>query len=142
MEVAARSGSSFFQTFVFALGNRRGLLIFLLVALLSLLVKVLLATRGYNYDFESYTIVAELVEEGKNVYAETFRYNYGPIWFYVLWLLKMISGSLFRYSLPFFLGVVDICIAGILWRFRYRAAALVFSAFSVGNAHQWVSQSI
>ena len=52
MEVAARSGSFFFQTFVFALGNRRGLLIFLLVALLSLLVKVLLATRGYNYDFE------------------------------------------------------------------------------------------
>lgn len=123
---------SFFQTFVFALGNRRGLLIFLLVALLSLLVKVLLATRGYNYDFESYTIVAELVEEGKNVYAETFRYNYGPIWFYVLWLLKMISGSLFRYSLPFFLGVVDICIAGILWRFRYRAAALVFLLSPLG----------
>lgn len=123
---------SFFQTFDFALGNRRGTLVFLLVALFSLSTKLWLATRGYNYDFESYNIVAELVEEGKNVYAETFRYNYGPIWFYVLWFLKMISGPLFRYSLPLFLGIIDICIAGILWRLRYRAAALIFLLSPLG----------
>lgn len=123
---------SFFQTFGFALENRRGPLIFLLVALFSLLAKLLLATRGYNYDYESYRIVAELVGEGKNVYAETFRYNYGPIWFYVLYFLKMISGSLFRYSLPLFLGIIDICIAGILWRLRYRAAALIFLLSPLG----------
>lgn len=123
---------SFSQTFVFSLRNRRGILVFLLVALFSLLAKLLLAMRGYNYDFESYKIVAALVEEGKNVYAETFRYNYGPIWFYVLWVLKMISGSLFRYSLPLFLGIVDICTAGILWRLRYRAAALIFLLSPLG----------
>ncbi len=123
---------SFIQTFSFSLENRRALWFFSVAAIFSLLAKLLMASRGYNFDFESYNIVANLIDQGKNVYAETHRYNYGPIWFYILWFLKTISGSLFRYSLPFFLGMADICIAGILWRLRYRPAALIFLLSPLG----------
>lgn len=38
---------------------------------------------GSCFDFESYCIVGELVTQFKNVYAETTRYNYGPIFFII-----------------------------------------------------------
>lgn len=38
---------------------------------------------GSGFDFESYCIVGELVTQFKNVYAETSRYNYGPIFFII-----------------------------------------------------------
>lgn len=38
---------------------------------------------GSTFDFESYCIVGKLVNEGKNVYAGTTRYNYGPIFFLI-----------------------------------------------------------
>lgn len=36
---------------------------------------------GHNFDFDSYCIVGELASAGKNIYANTTRYNYGPVWF-------------------------------------------------------------
>ena len=38
---------------------------------------------GSGFDFESYCIVGDLVCDWKNVYAETTRYNYGPIFFMI-----------------------------------------------------------
>lgn len=38
---------------------------------------------GSGFDFESFCIVGELVSHFKNVYAETTRYNYGPIFFLI-----------------------------------------------------------
>lgn len=38
---------------------------------------------GSGFDFESYCIVGDLVSRFKNVYAETTRYNYGPIFFLI-----------------------------------------------------------
>lgn len=38
---------------------------------------------GSGFDFQSYCIVGELVTDWKNVYAETTRYNYGPIFFMI-----------------------------------------------------------
>lgn len=38
---------------------------------------------GSGFDFDSYCIVGELVSQFKNVYAETARYNYGPIFFLI-----------------------------------------------------------
>lgn len=52
-------------------------------------------TIGYNYDFESYCIVGKLAGNFHNVYAETTRYNYGPVFF-------CIQGLLYRFS--FFLS--------------------------------------
>lgn len=56
---------------------------------------------GYNYDFESYQIVSKLVSQGKNVYAETFRYNYGPAWALLLGLFRLIANNLSNTDLSF-----------------------------------------
>lgn len=34
---------------------------------------------GHNMDFEAYCVVGEIMSKLKNVYAETDRYNYGPV---------------------------------------------------------------
>ena len=41
-----------------------------------------------NFDQVSYEIVAEIMRRGGNVYAETSRYNYTPLWSYVLLILN------------------------------------------------------
>lgn len=46
---------------------------------------------GSGFDFESYCIVGELVTDWKNVYAETTRYNYGPIFFMIQGLSYAVS---------------------------------------------------
>ena len=47
-----------------------------------------------NYDSQSYRIVADIVSRGGNVYAETPRYNYSPVWMYILYFLNVISQGL------------------------------------------------
>lgn len=70
-----------------------------------------------NYDLTSYDIVSNLVLSKQNVYAQTVRYNYSPIWFYLLALFKIIA-NVFRLPFPFivrsFLTLVDLAIALVL----------------------------
>lgn len=94
---------------------------------------MLCATRGHNYDFDSYLIVAEITERGDNVYAETARYNYGPVWFHLLHILKQIASILpgdatpvFRYLLAGFLSLVDL---GIFFTLRREADDLASALF-------------
>ena len=117
---------SFIQTVQHGLQYGRGLPIFIGVAILSVLLRLWAGCLGWNFDFDSYQIVAEIVEKGKCVYAETYRYNYGPIWFYVLRGLKLVFGIFFREGLILFLSCCDIGIAAVLWKKRYRFAALLF----------------
>ncbi len=42
------------------------------------------SSLGHTYDFDSYRLVANAITYGKNVYAWTPRYNYGPVWFNLL----------------------------------------------------------
>lgn len=44
-----------------------------------------------NYDQASYQIVADIMQSGRNVYAETSRYNYSPVWMYILHSLNSIA---------------------------------------------------
>jgi hypothetical protein len=55
------------------------------VVLLALALRLILAftTQG-NYDMRSYEVVKGIAARGGNVYAETHRYNYSPVWFGVL----------------------------------------------------------
>ena len=48
-------------------------------------------TLGHNFDFDSYRVVADLMAQGKNVYASTDRYNYGPVWFTVIHALDVLA---------------------------------------------------
>jgi len=69
--------------------------------------------RGYNFDFESYQLVVAADEQGLTPW-QTNRYNYGPIWFYILEIFDWTSqktGVGFRHQIVLFLTFADICIS-------------------------------
>jgi hypothetical protein len=102
--------------------------------LVSLTLKMLIATAGNNYDIESFQIVSDTVLQGKTVYAETYRYNYGPIWAYVAAGIRYVqihvfvndSMGLFHMLLAAFLGYIDVLIGLALASRFSTAAGLVF----------------
>jgi hypothetical protein len=98
---------------------------------LGIAVRLAAALFSYNFDVESYQIVASLMQRGENVYAFTPRYNYGPVWFWILHLLDSLSqwfsdpASAFRFLIAVFLTFVDLGIFVVMWRrFGRDAAAL------------------
>ena len=97
------------------------------------LIRLAAAYRGYNFDIASYRIVADIAARSGNVYVETQRYNYGPIWFYILSFLDNlpfpISDPLLslRWKISSFLTLVDITIATCLYRwYGIKVATLFF----------------
>ncbi|MDP3001233.1 MAG: hypothetical protein Q8N47_27370, partial [Bryobacterales bacterium] len=105
----------------------------------SVAVKLALATLGHNLDLESYQIVSGLMEQGKSVYANTQRYNYGPIWAFVVsglaWLSNLIgwdAGEGFHVLVAAFLAATDVLIGLALAMAYSHAAALVFLLAPVG----------
>ncbi len=109
----------FTRTLVTKIKRNKGLI--LLVAL-SLLVRLTIHTLGFNYDFESFTVVAKLINGGKNIYATTQRYNYGPIWFLLLGLFYKISLFFLNWEIVFRLLIIttlivaDVVIAVFLYK--------------------------
>lgn len=108
-------------------------LLFIAALSLGIFLRLLAATRGHNFDVESYWLVGDIFNEGGNVYAETRRYNYGPVWFFIVSYFHKISVlfddpfTFFRYAITFLLTLVDIGIAFWLKRqFGYKAAILFF----------------
>lgn len=89
--------------------------LFFILFVTGLLVRLLLAAHYYgNYDQESYEIVANIMQNGGNVYAETIRYNYSPFWSYLLLFLKNLSdySSLaFHFVIRSFLTICDLILA-------------------------------
>lgn len=78
--------------------NRRRFSTFLLVLGVGLAVRLILAWGLYgNYDMSSYDLVTEILHQGGNVYAETTRYNYSPLW---MGVLAITSASANWLSLP------------------------------------------
>lgn len=101
-----------------------------LVVLIGVALRFLVMRRGHNFDFDSYRIVVEIMSRGGNVYAETERYNYGPVWFLLLDAMERIAQALrqpelFRYLLVSLLTLADLGIFAILYRkFSPRVAYL------------------
>ena len=87
-------------------------------AAVGLGLRAWLAWDGYgNYDQTSWEIVADVVLRGGNVYTETSRYNYGPLWFLVLALLRrlqLLSGLPFHFFIRGFLTLVDAANAAVI----------------------------
>jgi hypothetical protein len=88
---------------------------------------------SYNFDVESYEIVVNAMRRGEIVYAVTPRYNYGPVWFWILHLLDSLSkwfsdpASAFRFLIAVFLTFVDLGIFVVIWRrFGRDTAVLAF----------------
>jgi hypothetical protein len=78
-----------------------------------------------NFDAASYEIVAGIVERGGNVYAETSRYNYSPVWSFVLLVLHQLPVS-FRFAVGGFLSLVDAANAYLIFLIAGPVAALVY----------------
>jgi hypothetical protein len=105
---------------------RLGIALFLLLAVSSTIAKVFLSGLGHNFDLESWKLFSDLVRNGKNVYAETYRNPYGPIWAYLCagagYVQAHFFGSEslvgFHRLLALFLSMVDVAIAVLLAR-RY-----------------------
>lgn len=57
--------------------------VFIVICALGIMARFFVMQLGHNYDFESYMIVGDIVSKGGNVYAETYRYNYGFVFFFI-----------------------------------------------------------
>lgn len=92
------------------------------IILISILFRLLISKIGYTYDLESYHIVGKLINAGKNIYAETDRYNYSPLWALTLGFIKNVSyvfdnnELFFRVFIIILLSFADVFIAFWLWR--------------------------
>jgi hypothetical protein len=102
------------------------------VLLTGIMLRYLVMFWGHNYDFDSYCIVGRLVSESKNVYANTSRYNYGPMFLYIQGLCYKLSLLTPNYLLTYRLLIVfilclgDIGIACFLYKKYSPAIAFVF----------------
>lgn len=76
---------------------------------LAWLGRLFFAHLGYNFDMESYDIVADIILKGQSVYHETTRYNYAPIWAYMLGGLKFLT-SFFSNDINVFHYFVVTCL--------------------------------
>jgi hypothetical protein len=91
---------------------------------LGLGLRLWVSTLGYNYDVESYNIVAQHVQNSESVYAYTHRYNYGIFWACILSALKSLQNWLFvgdniqdfHFLIAAFLSLADVAIAYLIGR--------------------------
>jgi len=102
---------------------------------LGLAVRVLfLRAFSGNYDLESFGTAVSILRRGGDLYLETTRYNYSPVWAHVLLGLDVLAdriGCSFGTALGALLLVVDALTARVLYRLagggrRGTAAALLF----------------
>lgn len=101
-----------------------------LAVLVGLGLRILLAWAYYgNYDQQSYEIVQGIVRTGGNVYAETSRYNYSPLWSFLLAGLDW-AGNVLSWpdhaTIRIFLTLVDALTAYVLLRVSGALAAAIF----------------
>jgi len=95
------------------------LLFFVLAAVLIGLAGrfYLIMTYVGNYDYYSYDIVAGIVSRGGNIYVETNRYNYSPVWAFILLGLGRIMDRIhvpYHVVIRTFLTIVDLIDAAII----------------------------
>ncbi len=89
-----------------------------------------------NYDYQSFSDVVAILKRGGDLYLDTARYNYSPVWAHVLLALDAAAariGCSLAATLGAFLLAVDAATAVLLHRLagggrRGAAAALLFFA--------------
>jgi hypothetical protein len=113
--------------------------VFVAAIAVGLAGRIALAAAGHNYDLESWQLVAGLCSEGKSVYASTTRYNYGPIWAWVVSGLMQLAGLLrvgpgegFHILVAAFLGTVDVLVSVVVVSGYSYTAGLVFLLAPIG----------
>jgi hypothetical protein len=90
-----------------------------LIILAGTIIRLVLAAAAFgNFDMDSYEIVVGIAHRGVNVYAETERYNYSPVWLMILIAFKQIQIAMpvvhFHFIVKSFLCCVDLLTLGVL----------------------------
>lgn len=113
--------------------ERRRWRTFVAVCAVAVALRLAVSQAGYNYDLASWDLVSKLVVEGKSVYANTFRYPYGPTGAYLLGLVRLIAGLLgmntiqgFHLLVAALLSTADLGLGYLLWRFFGLAEACFY----------------
>jgi hypothetical protein len=101
--------------------------------LTGIVLRMALTLHGHNYDVLSYRIVADIMANGGNVYQQTERYNYAPIWFWTLHLLDLLPSFgldaivVLRTKVAALLTLTDVGIfVFLLQRYDLRIATFFF----------------
>jgi len=100
-----------------------------IVTIVGLAARWWTATLGTNYDMKSWFIAVDIMRHGGCVYAETGRYNYGPVWFFILYGLDILAAQreeVLRYLVTTLLSFVDLGIFLVLLRRAGLLAATLF----------------
>jgi hypothetical protein len=115
----------------------------------SVLTKICLASLGHNYDVYAYRSVSDILNRGRSVYADSDRYNYAPIW---AWLvsgfghlapgasdetfirgqLAATNGEYFHLWVAGFLATIDVLIALLIAVSYSWIGAMVFLLAPIG----------
>jgi Glycosyltransferase family 87 len=106
----------------------------LLVLVLAARLVLAAGFRG-NYDSESFRIVADAVLSGQNVYAATERYNYSPVWAFVvagLWRLTKPDFARFVFALGLLATAADLAGAVLVHRIARRLGRSPGEAWRAG----------
>ena len=90
-----------------------------MVIVAGTLIRLIFAGVMYgNFDMQSYDMVTNIFSVGRNVYATTTRYNYSPVWLWILYALKQLKFPLlhvpFNIVVKLFLCCVDLLTLGVL----------------------------
>jgi hypothetical protein len=99
---------------------------------LGIVLRIWVSSFGHNYDVNSYAVVASIVDAGENVYAETHRYNYGPVWLHVIGAASRTARAwndqfgFFTLLLTSLLTLVDLGLFFVLKRRAGDGVALLF----------------
>lgn len=108
--------------------SRNQAILMSIVVVAGIAARIAVSLRGHNYDFDSYRVVVDARKQGLSPW-QTNRYNYGPIWSYVLYSFDFIQRTLsipFRAQIISLLTVADLVIAYFIWRFSGLGLACVF----------------
>ena len=115
-----------------AIGNT-----FILLCVAGVALRLIAASAGDNYDMESWWIASEAFNHGESIYSATHRYNYGPIWFYILGGLRNLSAmtgddtiTRFHLFIAAFLSLVDLSLGAFILR---RKGKLTLAALFILN---------
>lgn len=106
--------------------------IFVAAVLLGIVLRISVSSLGHNFDLESYVVVASVVDAGENVYNETNRYNYGPVWLHVIGTASRMARiwddqfGFFKFFLSFTLTIADLGLCLLLRRRAGDGVAILF----------------
>lgn len=126
LKAAAKSfGQTVLFSFSSASSHRRVvgclLLLFFLVSVCKALLAIWIGPQG---DTRSFALVARTILDGGSAYT-TGRYNYGPVWCYVVTFFHMVFGDGMQVAIVLVMILADGWIALMLWG-KDKVAAVLF----------------